>query len=219
MKITFSQKVMMIFSFLEKEYCFKLSISEDSERWPEGEGFVSYLSPTTYVSIDGETGGVAAVLARVKDHDSKSLSREGYTHILGAQMIYEYTSLTNEEKKIVLSHNPSDEKKAGIILDQKILIRRDANISNLEDVEKQLINEAHNFRKYADKFLRGEYSQWFEIYEYKVERIKADYARRWGKELVNLEIKMGSDGKQYFSGQKTFEQDYLEKIREEYKGK
>ncbi len=103
MKSTFSQKVVDTFDFLINEYGFSLITKNNSERWPEGEGFISYISAFTYVLIDGENGGVGVGIARVKDHEDNNPSREGYHHVISSQIVYEYNLLTNNEKNIILS--------------------------------------------------------------------------------------------------------------------
>lgn len=87
----------------------------------------------------------------------------------------------------------------------------------MAELERQLAEEAHLLRKYADPFLRGDFSRWLEINEYWATKTRAEYARRHnGKDYVEWIMKRGEDGVMRKLGEKTLAQDYLEELRKEY---
>ncbi len=211
MTITFTERVKKHFQFLVDEYGFTISHEEGSDRAPDTEGVVKYSSRTTLVGIEKEamSGGVGVWFCRLKDAAKRAA--------LSASLIYEYRSLSAKEKAIMLSYHPKDDARARDLVWSKGL-PWGTRLDNAEtELDRQLSDEARWLRKYADPFLRGDFSRWLELYEYKVAAQKAEYARRHGgKENVGLIMKRGEDGIMRKLGEKTLWQDYLEELRKEY---
>lgn len=206
---TFVEKVTKCFVFLAEEYKFDITFMENSKRGPEVEGLVVFSSKTTRVRVNGENGGVGVGFGRVKDRVDQNLT---------PQIVYEFNKISEIEKRIVLSHNMTDDKRARDIIWSKKL----PSGSRLDDMEqnviRQLSEQAHWLQLYAEPFLRGDFSNWLEIFEYQVERMRGEYIRSGREEFVR-KIGLGEDGKLLMLGKEsTFQTslDYLEQLRIEY---
>ena len=98
------------FGYLEFELGFKVSLENNSEVRPQTDGVVEYISDTTVIVIDSETGYAAVRFYRVKD---------GKKHYLTPVDIHEYLNTTDKEKKLLLSTNPKDQHAASALFNQK----------------------------------------------------------------------------------------------------
>jgi hypothetical protein len=214
MTLTFVERTKKHFLFLIEEYGFTLSHEKVADRDPEMEGIVKYDSQTTFVVIHGGMGGVGVGFGRIKDSKGE---KNFLAPSLTAGIVYEYKAFSAKERAIVLSFDPKDDAKASKLIDLKRLSWRGRLDDVMGELERQLAEEARWLRKYANPFLRGDFSQWLEIYQYMVARQRAEYARRHGgKENVGLIMKRGEDGAMRKLGEKTLWQDYLEELRKEY---
>jgi hypothetical protein len=88
-----------------------------------------------------------------------------------------FFSLSKAEKKLVLSHDPKDDYRINLLLDSLSLYKKTEFIASDERLDYKLTHCAVSLRKYAEPFLSGDFSQWLELYEYKVEKMRADYYR------------------------------------------
>jgi len=187
MKTTFFSMVMNNFQYLVDEYSFAVIKTENSEHNPEIEGRIEFETTTTFVTVSSEQWAVGAAVGRVKD--------DKYRFFLNPATIHEYIILTESDKKLVCS------------LDAK-----DNSNSVIEDINSQLADYSRWLHQYAEPFLRGDFSQWLELYEYKVIRSRAAHIRSGKEEFVRT---IGQNKDERIS---IFQSslDYLEKLREEY---
>ena len=212
MSATFVEKVKKHFSFLMEEYGFVVTHEENSKRGSEIEGVVIYSSQSTIVSVNGENGGVGVGFGRTKDSINQKLT---------VQIVYEFENLDSADRAIVISHNPLDDVRARALVLSKELSRGTRMDSIEQDVERQLAEHAHWLNQYADSFLRGDFTHWLEIYEYQVQRMRAEYIRS-GKEEFVKEVGLDKSGKLSVLGKRsTFQSnlEYLEKLKIEYEKK
>jgi hypothetical protein len=209
MIITFTEKAKKHFQFLVDKYGFTINHEQVSDRSPSWEGVVQYTSRTTFVDINKEAmSGVGVGFGRLKDAKKPSLT---------AKIVYEYKALSSQERAIVLSFNPQDDAKASKLVQSKGLPWSGRLDDAEEELEHQLTEEARWLCQYADPFLRGDFSQWKEIFEYQIGKVRGEYARRHaGKDMVSLITKRGEDGIMHILGEKTLWDDYLEELRKEY---
>jgi hypothetical protein len=173
MKKTFSSYAIPYFRYLMEDYGFALTKIEDSES-KETEGRVEFETPVTFVTVSGETWTTGAVIGRVKD--------DRYRYFLDPETIHEYLALTEADRELVLSPDPGDDRRARRILSQ-ISLSTGEETSGI-DLSRQLSSSALWLRRYAGPFLRGDFTQWLQIYEYKVLRARAASLRAGKEELV-----------------------------------
>ena len=208
MKTTFFSMVMNNFQYLVDEYGFAVIKAENSEHNSEIEGRVEFETSTTFVTVSSEQWAVGAAVGRLKD--------DKYRFFLNPATIHEYIVLTESDKKLVCSLDAKDNRKAKAIIHQTRLLHSKGNSNSvIEDINSQLADYSRWLRQYAEPFLRGDFSQWLELYEYKVIRSRAAHIRSGKEELVRT---VGQNKDERIS---IFQSslDYLEKLREEYRKK
>src|SRR5258705_2277171 len=161
MKTTFFSMVMNHFQYLVADYGFAVKKVEKSERNPEIEGRIEFETSATFVTVSSEQWAAGASVGRVKD--------DRYRFFLNPATIHEYVVITESDKKLVCSFDPKDDRKARTIIHQtRLLYNKDDSNNIVEDIDSQLADYSRWLRQYAEPFLRGDFSQWLEIYEYKV---------------------------------------------------
>jgi len=200
----FYSMVMKHFNYLVTDYGFVVKKAEISENRSQTEGRIEFETATTFVTVSGEQFGADACVGRLKD--------DKYYHCLDPRAIYEYLSLTQADKEIICSFNPSDDRKARVIVHQNRLLHSKRDSSNhVEDIENQIADNSRWLRQYAKPFLRGDFSRWLEIYEFMVTRQRAERARAGKDELVQV---VGR-GKNHRESVFQSSLDYLERLRKE----
>jgi hypothetical protein len=205
MKTTFFSMVMNNFQYLVDQYGFAVIKTENSEHNPEIGGRIEFETTTTFVTVSSEQWAVGATVGRVKD--------DKYRFFLNPSTIHEYIVLTESDKKLVCSLDAKDNRKAKTVIHQtRLLHSKDNSNSVIEDINSQLADYSRWLRQYAEPFLRGDFSQWLELYEYKVIRSRAAHIRSGKEEFVRT---IGQDKDEQIS---IFQSslDYLEKLREEH---
>jgi hypothetical protein len=207
MKATFFSMVMSRFQYLVTEYGFVVKKVENSERTREFEGRIEFETSTTFVTVSSEQWMAGASVGRVRD--------DKYRFFLDPLTIYEYIVLAASDKKLVCSLNPQDDRKARMIMRQTRLFSTQNDDSNnvVENIESQLSNHSNWLRQYAEPFLRGDFSQWLEIYEYKVFRARAAHIRSGKEEFVRTTSRHKEELVSVFQSNL----DYLKSLREEYR--
>jgi hypothetical protein len=205
MTTTFFSMVMKHFQYLIKDYGFVVKKVEETERAPEIEGRIEFESLTTFVIISGEQWAAGTSVGRIKD------DRQRY--FLNPAEIHEYLSLTEFDKKLLLSLDPKDNRKARIVSNQiRLLHNKKDSSSIIEDIDNQLSDYSKWLRQYAEPFLRGDFSQWLGIYEYKIARNRAAYIRSGKEEFVRVVGRSKDEKESIFQNSL----DYLKSLREEY---
>lgn len=211
MKTTFFSIVMKYFQYLSTDYDFKIKKLEESERHPDNEGRVEFESPTTFVTVSSEQWTVSAHVGRVKDNK--------YYYFLDPRTIYEYFALTEYDKQLVCSQNPEDDREARILLNRIALLHKKNDSSNhISSIEKQLDDYSNWLRQYAEPFLRGDFSRWLEIYEYRIARQLAEHIRSGKDKYVLQFVRLDENGKPVHAKKRVFQAsfEYLENLRKEY---
>ena len=204
MNTDFYSMVMKHFSYLTTSYGFVVKNVTRSERRPMTEGRVEFESTTSFVTVSGEQGAAGAVFGRVQD--------DKYKYFLSPTAVYEYYSFTESEKRLACSVDPNDDRKIRILAYEKRLVPSETNANNAAEViERDLADYSNWLRQYSEPFLRGDFSSWLEIYEYKVNRNRSAYARSGKKEFVPA----GSQDKDHRESVFRSSLAYLERLRKE----
>lgn len=210
MEQTFCRKTMQYFQYLVDDYKFEIGDMSNSIRDPRIEGNIEYHSSSTFVSVSGEIpSSVSAMIGRVKDVK--------YKFLVDSQLFFEFFSLDEAEKKLVLSHDPKDDYRVSLLLDSLFLYKKTEFINSDERLDYKLSHCAVWLRKYAEPFLSGDFSQWLEIYKYKVEKTRADYHRNGKDTSILYLVKVDENKKPIYEKKSIFQNslDYLDHLREE----
>jgi hypothetical protein len=208
MQTTFVKIVQNHFSFLIRDFGFSLSSATESPRGDQWEGDVQYTTNTALINLNCTRGEQPSLwIGRVQD-------KKG--HLLPIQVIYEYMSLSSEEKKIVLS--PSEGRQAAILLNKKQLSHLIRLPDNLEEkMNLQLENYARYLREYAIAFLKGDFSQWLAIWEYQVEKLTVEHTRVGRQEFVPIVANDENGHLRVIGKQHIFKEslDYIRQLKSE----
>ena len=209
MQETFNMMVIEHFGYLVSEYNFQ--VDKDLQKDPDFklEGFVEYQSPTTSVSVAGEWYGMEVSFGRVMDDRKFALSVE---------LVYEYLSLTPEQRGIVCSHDPRHKREAKLLVASQQLQYEKREFSNCaERTEQEVIDHARWLRQYAEPFLRGDFSLWLEIYEYKLAKMIGEVRQSWKKEILPCFVGLTEGRKAVYVREHMFQSvvDYLARLKAE----
>lgn len=197
--------VMDYFRYLVTEYGFTVKKVEESERDPETEGRVELETSMTFVTVSSEQWTVSVSVGRVQD--------DKYRFFLNPLILYEYNMLTIPDKKLVCSLDPKDDRQAKMIIRQISLpYKKSSSNSVFDDIAGQLSNYSKWLRQYAEPFLRGDFSQWLAIYEYRVSRMRAAHIRSGKEEFVRTTTRANDKRVSIFQNNL----DYLEKLKKEH---
>jgi hypothetical protein len=209
---TFVERVKRHFSYLEREFGFKMDFAKNSDMRPKTDGVVKYKSNTTMVLIDSDTGQAAIRFVRVQDNEF---------FYIDPVSIHEYLNTSDEEKRILLSKNVKDQHAADAIFRKTFLLSsqtwKPGGKDTIQDLEQRLENYAIWLKENANLCVSGNFSKWLEFYEYKINRLMAEEIRGGGKEFVTAIIK-DENGTFQKIERPIFqrERDYLEKLKQEY---
>lgn len=209
--MNFVDKVKKYFGYLESGYDFKISIANDSIIRPQTDGVVEYTSNNLAIVIDSETGSAALWFYRPRD---------GKSYDIDPIAIHEYFSTTNEEKDLLLSTNPKDQHTAIDLFNQKFLLNqagwKKEDITQ-DKLTSRLANYADWLKTHENLCLKGDLSWWPKLYEYKVNRARAEHLRR-GKDEIGYARVKDSDGNWKLIRQSIFKDrlDHVERLKKEF---
>lgn len=210
--LTFVQQVGKHFHFLESEFGFRITKESDSEPPSGTDGYVEYTSDSTIISIDSDRGAVAVRLYRIKD---------GPKFYLTPIDIHEYLSTSQAEKELLLSTDPKDLRKASELFNRVFLLNRpdwnsETQASEVK-AEMRLAKFADWLQSHASLYLKGDFSDWPALYEYKILRTRADQLRRGMAETGYVSVR-DPGGKHRLVKQSIFKDqlDHIEKLKEEF---
>jgi hypothetical protein len=111
------------------------------------------------------------------------------------------------------SLDPKDDSKAKFIKRQVEIIRiPNPSESTVDYISAKLSDYSKVLLEFAEPFLRGNFSQWLEIYEYKVNSSRSARLRSGKQEFVRTVSKNKDEHVSIF--QDDF--DYLEQLKREY---
>lgn len=178
MQKTFHKMVLEHFRYLVSEYNFRVDQAWQKDPDCRLEGFVEYVSPTTFVSIAGGWFDVKVSFGRVMDDRKCSVS---------TGLVHEFLSITPEEREIICSHDPRHKKESRLLIASKQLQYEKHEFANGdEETEYRVIDHARWLRQFADPFLRSDFSLWLALHEYRLAKMigeirqsrKRDVSRR-----------------------------------------
>jgi hypothetical protein len=207
----FVDRVKKHFSFLESEYEFAITHERNSDIRPQTDGVVKYTSNTTVVLVDSETGYVTVRFYRVKD---------GEKYYLTPIDVYEYLNTTDKEKELLLSTKPEDQTSASILFNKTLLLNQPGwkgSHGTIQDVDEELRNFSTWLKSHGNLCLKGDFSLWPKLYEYKINRARADHLRRGKEELGYARVK-DSDGSWKLIKQSIFKDklEHVERLKKEF---
>jgi hypothetical protein len=206
--LTFVDKARKYFGFLESELGFKIIAASSNDLRPQTDGVVKYASNVTLIVIDSDLSQSAIRFVRIQDDEK---------YCLDPASIHEYLNTSENEKRLLLSTEPSNQLAASALRRERLISSaphwKGTTGNASQDLETQLKNYADWLRKNADLCLSGDLSRWPELYEYKINRMIADELRRGGSAFVKAVVRDES-GKLKMIEQPIFQvqKDHLEKI-------
>jgi len=208
MQRTFVKMVQSQFQFLINDFGFTLSSGTESPRGDFWEGDVQYMTKATWLNVNCTRGESPSVwVGRTKDKKK---------HSLPIQVIYEYMTLSKEEKRIVLS--VSEGRRAVSLLNKKQMAHLVSLPDNVEErMSLQLESYARYLREYAMPFLIGDFSQWLAIWEYHIDKLAVEHKRAGRPEFVPI-VTTDDNGQLRITGkQHVFQEslDYIGELRSE----
>jgi len=182
MQKTFNMMAVAHFGYLVGEYNFRVEKSLHTHPNFKLEGFVEFQSPTTFVSVAGEWYDTEVSFGRVMDDRKFALS-------IG--LVHEYLSFTPEEREIICSHDPRRKKESRLLIASKQLQYEKHEFANGdEETEYRVIDHARWLRQYADPFLRGDFSLWLALHEYRLAKMIGEVRQSWKREVSRRDVGM-----------------------------
>src|SRR6266542_3705830 len=187
MQKTFNMMAVAHFGYLVGEYNFRVEKSLRTHPNFKLEGFVEFQSPTTFVSVAGEWYATEVRFGRVMDDRKFAISTE---------LIHEFVSLTPEQRQVVCSLNPRDKKEARQLIASQRLQYEKREFANDADRRKhELMEHARWIRQYADLFLRGDFSLWLAVHEYRLAKMIGEVSQSWKREISPRFVGLTEDRK------------------------
>lgn len=209
MSETFNKMVIKHFGYLVHDYNFQ--VYKDWQGDPDFrlEGVVEYASPTTFVSIVGGLFDVEVSFGRVGDEPKYSVS-------IG--LLHEFLSITPEEREIICSHEPRHKKESRLLIASKQFQYEKHEFANGdEETVYRVIDHAGWLRQYADPFLRGDFSLWLAIHEYRLAKMIGMVRQSWKWEVSRRFIGFTEHRKAIHVKEHMFQSDidYLARLKAE----
>jgi hypothetical protein len=173
------------------------------------EGFVEFQSPTTFVAVAGEWYGVEVSFGRAIDDRKFALS---------VGLVHEFLSLTPEQQQIVCSLDPRRKREAKLLVaSQQLQYEKREFTNGSEQTEQDVIDHARWLRQYADPFLRGGFSLWLPIHEYRLAKMIGEVRQSWKREVEGRFIGFTEDRKAIYVREHMFQSDvdYLAQLKAE----
>jgi hypothetical protein len=209
MQKTFNMIALEHFGYLMSEYNFWVdkNLQQDSDFILEG--YVEFQSPTTFVAVAGEWYDVEVSFGRVVDDRKFALS-------IG--LVHEYLSLTPEQRQLVCSRDPRHKKESRLLIASQQLQYEKREFTNCaERTEQEVIDHARWLRQYADPFLRGDFSLWLPIHEYRLAKMIGEVRQSWKREVEGRFIGFTEDRKAIYVREHMFQSDvdYLAQLKAE----
>jgi hypothetical protein len=209
MQETFNMMVIEHFGYLVSEYHFWVGKILDHDPDIMLEGFVEFQSPTTFVSVAGEWYGTEVSFGRATDERKFTLSVE---------LVHEFLSLSPEQREIVCSPDPQHKHEARLLIASKRLHYEKREFTNrTEETEHEVIDHARWLRQYADPFLRGDFSLWLPIHEYRLARMIGELRQSWKREVRRRFVGLAEGWKAVHVREHMFQRDvdFLAQLRAE----
>ncbi|HET6597669.1 MAG TPA: hypothetical protein VFG81_18740 [Anaerolineales bacterium] len=208
MQKTFVKTSQHYFKFLVNEFGFILKIVMESPRGEPWEGMLQYGTDTTLVDINCTRGEIPSLaIGRAKD---------GNNYMLPIQVIYEYMSLSPDEKRTILSI--SEASQAVTILSRKQLVRDIPQSTSAEEKQELILDAyAKYLREHIFFLLQGDFSRWKEFWEYHVSKLTTENARAGRSEFVPVVVTDDNGQFKVIGKQHVFQKglDYINQLKDE----
>ena len=209
--ISFIERAKRYFEFLETDFDFRIIGETNSEFRSQTDGGIEFASEAINVLIDSENGYATLRFYRAKD---------GEKYYLTPIDIYEYLNTTSEEKELLLSTSPADKPEASDLFNKKFLLNQPGwkgSHGTAEDLDNELKKYSDWLRRHATLLLEKDLSWWPRIYEYKINRARADHLRSGRDELSYARVK-DVNGNWKLSKQSIFKDklEHVEKLKKEF---
>jgi hypothetical protein len=152
----------------------------------------------------------------IKTGDGFQNRRDDRRYSLSSELVQEYTFSTPEERAIVCSQDPRDFRTAACLVVSKKLHHDKRQFSNkAAEIDSQLSDHARWLKQYAEPFLKGDFSQWLEIYEYKIARMIGELKRSGRSEYCLRFVGIDQKGKPAYVQEHIFIKslDYIAGLR------
>lgn len=201
--------VLAHFGYLVSEYNFWVEKILDNDPDVMREGFVEFQSPATFVSVAGEWYGTEIGFGRAIDDRQFALS---------VGLVHEFLFLTPEQRQIVCSLDPRHKHEAKLLIACRQLHYEKREFTNGgEETEHKVIHHARWLRQYADPFLRGDFSLWLAIHEYKLARMIGEVRQSWEREVSRRFVGLTEGRKAIYVQEHMFQSDvdYLARLKAE----
>src|ERR671925_1702014 len=142
MEETFIKMASEQFQFLIDEYQFQvIKVYEHVQYDAKAEGYVEFQSPTTFVTVAGGWYWNGVTFGRAKDDRKFALASE---------QVYEYLSMTPEERAMVCSHDPKDGRSASLLIaSRRLQHEKKQHSDKIEEIRDKLADHARWLRQYA----------------------------------------------------------------------
>jgi len=209
MQETFNTMVIEHFGYLVSEYNFQMSKNLQNDPDFRLEGLVEFQSSTTFVSVAGEWYGMEVSFGWAADDRKFAIS---------AELVHEFLSLTPEQRGIVCSLDPQYKHEARqLIASKQLQYEKREFADGAEKTEHEVIDHARWLRQYADPFLRGDFSLWLAIHEYKLARMIGELRRSWKREIRRRFVGLAEGWKAVHVREHMFQRDvdYLAQLKAE----
>lgn len=209
MEKTFNMMVIDHFGFLVGEYRFWIGKIVEHNPDIMLEGLVEFQSPTTVVSVAGEWNATQVTFGRVMDDRKFAIS---------AELVHEFLSLTPEQREIVCSHNPRQKKEARqLIASQQLRYEKREFADDAEMRDHELMHHAAWIRQYVELFLRGDYSLWLAVHEYRLAKMIGAVRQSWKREVEGRFVGFTEERKPIYVREHMFQSDvdYLARLKAE----
>ena len=213
MQKTFNMMVIDHFGYLVSEYHFWVGKILDHDPDIMLEGFVEFQSPTTVVSVASEWYATEVRFGRIMDDRKFAIS---------AELVHEFLSLTPEQRQIVCSPDPRHKKEARqLIASQQLQYEKREFANGAGRRKHELMQHACWIRQYADPFLRGDFSLWLAIHEYKLARMIGEVRQSWKREISRRLVGLSEGRKAVYVREHMFQSDvdYLARLKVERRNK
>jgi hypothetical protein len=207
----FVDRAKQYFNFLETDFGFTIVNEANSEVRSLTDGDIEFASDVINVLIDSENGYVSLQFYRPKD---------GPKYYLTPIDIYEYLNTTNEEKELLLSTSPADRLAASELFNEKFLLSQPGwkgSRGTAQNSDNELKNYSEWLRQHTKLILEKDLSWWPGIYEYKINRARADHLRSGKDELRYTRVK-DVYGNSKLIKQSVFKDklEHVEKLKKEF---
>ncbi|MEJ2607866.1 MAG: hypothetical protein P8Z41_14500 [Anaerolineales bacterium] len=182
MEVTFVEIANRKFNFLTKEFGFRVISRTESPRGERWEGSLEYATDKTYIQIACTRNEWPTLeIGRLQDNKE---------YLVGVDVIHLYNKTSTDEKMVLTSQEidkTTKNKVSQILRAKHILNTISRSGDNATRMDAILSIYAANLREYAGDFLKGNFSNWLDVFSFQLEMTRGDYIRS-GKDEFALHM-------------------------------